>query len=220
MATLAVRDVELQCVNLFGPIMDLVGLYGAAVNCNGSHPFLDPAIRDGLTRMGYQLADPSGLAVADSDVAALDPRALRRLLEWAELHILEVVQKYWFRAEFVRKPGATEIRMVGSSAYDPLTRVAARIAQRVGELKAIVKTPYQSMNVPISLGTIVRGSRLDPSLPPSVTQLPPWALAPDGLWFYGCGAPDYWGAGDWCDGWGGAASAYPGGCLPLSGGCP
>lgn len=207
MPTLTVQAVELQSVSLYGPVMDLVGLFGSAAACTGTHPFLDPAIRDGFTRMGYRIADPSGLTIVNADLVNLDPRALRRLLEWTELFMMETIKRYWFRAESMRKE-QFKAYMVGAVFMDPLSKVYKTVLERIDTLRGIVKTPYQSMNVPIAMGTIIRGSPRDPTLPPSVTSINPWLLAPDGLYWwdgwYGVavGPADFWGFdGAWggCD---------------------
>lgn len=184
-------NVEQEVTNLVGPIMELVGLFGGVAD--GTNPFLNAAIRDGLQRMGYSIADPSGLTVADPDLAALNPLALRRLMEWTMLHILDQAEDRWWWAE-MNRPQGLDIRMVNGVTIDPLAGVKSRLLSRIAQLREVVKTPYQSMNVPLAVGQITAGSSSDRTLPPSLADsIPPWLLAPDGVWFYGCSASSYWG---------------------------
>lgn len=191
MATLTRANVEREVVNLVGPVMELAGLFGGVFD--GTNPFLNAAIRDGLQRMGYAIADTSGLTVADADLAVLDPLALRRLMEWATLNVLEQVDQRWVFVE-MNRPERLEPRTVGGVATDPLAGIKARILAQIAHLREVVKTPYQSMNVPISVGQITIGTRSDRSLPPSLADvIPPRALAPDGIWSFGCTGSEFWG---------------------------
>jgi hypothetical protein len=188
-------NVEHEACLIVGRLMSLVGLDGSTFT--GNNASLNAPIRDGLQRMGYPLTDPAGLAVADSDLAGLNPQAMRRLLEWIELRVLEQVLRDWFRAE-QNRPASLMPTVANGVTTDPLAGVRSQVTARVAELHQIVKQPYQSMNTPLAMGVITIGSVNDPSLPPSVANtIPPWALAPDGLWFYGCTAEAYWGWGSW-----------------------
>lgn len=191
MATLTRADVEREVANIAGPVMELAGLLGGVFD--GTNPALNAAIRDGLERMGYSIADPAGLTVADADLAVLSPLALRRLMEWTMLNVLEQVDQRWVFVE-MHRPKSLEMRSTNGVTTDPLQGIKARILAQISHLRDVVKTPYQSMNVPIAVGQIAIGSRSDRSLPPSVVDvIPPWALAPDGLRFFGCGASELWG---------------------------
>lgn len=184
---------EAECCRLFGRLMEMVGLFGGVVD--GTNPTLNSAIRDGLQRMGYALADPAGLTVADADLAALDKRALRRLLEWTELHVMEWVERDWWRAE-AHRPRGLEVTSEGGLVRDPLASIKARVVARIAQLRVIVTTPYQSMNVPLAVGQITRGSTADPTLPRSFEQIiPAWELGPDLGWYGGCSPAEFWG---WC----------------------
>lgn len=183
MSTATASQVQSQVALLYGRWMDLVGMYGGVPD--GTNPYLVGAVRDGLTRMGYAIADPAGLAVQDADLAAFDNRALRRLFEWAGIFLLEQVVRDWFRAEGNR-PKGLEVRVVGGVKVDPLAAVKSQVTSEIAALRLEVLKPYQSMNVPVAVGQLDVGTRSDPTLPPGVLDLiPPLALAPDGLWPFG-----------------------------------
>lgn len=172
---LTVAAIETEACLLVGRLMDLVGLHGAAsVHPN---PSLNAPIRDALQRMGYAVADP--ITVADSDLDGFNPLALRRLLEWIELLVLEQIQRDWWRAESPRRHGL-EIVVVAGAVRDPLASVKDRLMARLAELYECVKTPYQSMNVPIALDVITRGSPWDPTVPPPLE----WTIPPEGRWYW------------------------------------
>lgn len=188
-------QVESQLCGLFGRLMTLVGHYGATTD--GTNPSLAAPMRDAYTRMGYTLADPLGLTIADADFAVLAPASLRRFFEWCELFELEVIERDWWRADQSRPPGLMPT-MVGGVYRDPLASIKNMIVSRIAKLREIVMTPYQGMNVQISVGQIVAGSSLDRTIPPAMADLiAPWRLLPDGLWYYGHHASAFWGWGDW-----------------------
>lgn len=190
-------NVEREVCNLIGRIMRLAGLHGGTFD--GTNADLNGPMRDALTRMGYSIADPAGLTVGDADFAALNTKALRRLMEWTELFTLEQVDRDWWRVEQAR-PAGMEATVLNGLTRDPLASLKSRIVARLAELRLIVKTPYQSMNVPIAVGQIRAGTGRDPTVPPSMSELiPPWDLLPDGLWIYGRHASAFWGWDDW--GW-------------------
>jgi hypothetical protein len=197
---ITVANVQTQVILLVGRFMDLVGIYGGVPQAGSplTSPYMNMVIRDSYQRMGYGISDPSGLTIVDTDLAVFDVRALRRLMEWCELYILDQVERDWNRisiAEMMR----THPELDQAAILEMLQSMLSKIRGRLTFLRVEVTKPYQSMNVPISVGQIRRGSVWDCSLPPSVANVvPPWALAPDGLWFYGY---DYWGWGQWGD-WG------------------
>lgn len=212
---LSVANIQTELIQLVGRLMDLVGIYYGVPQAGNplASRYTNAALRDGFTHMGYRLSDPNGLILQDADFAVFDTRALRRLMEWGSLYCLEQVDRDWWRSELCRTPGMV-VKVVNGVAVDPLDVVKRKLNSWIVHLRSEVKTPYQSMNVPVSIGHIVRGSICDPTLPPSAANfVPPWALVPDGFWYYGCSGSDFWGWGDWGYydwGW----PAWNGGCIP------
>lgn len=203
---LTVADIQTEVVNLYGRLMDLVEIYDGVPQAGSplTSRYTNAAIRDGFTRMGYNLADPNGLVVVDTDMASLNTLALRRLMEWSGLYLLEQVDRDWWRAEataIFRYPGLAS-RVENGIFVDPLSRIYSKVKGQISQLKIDTIKPYQSMNQPLAIAQITIGTACDPSLPPSLANIiPPWALAPDGIWIYGIPSGTFWGWGEWGGGW-------------------
>lgn len=168
--------IESEVLDLVARLMALVGIAGA--EADGYHRYLNAPIRDGLREMGYPVADP--IEVADSDLAGLDGFAVRRLVEWSELRVLEQVARDWWR--LLERPPA-------GLTPEALDRMEARVARRIEELKAVVKRPFNPFVLPLAVGSVSGGSGPAPAVPP-------WDLGCRSRWYYGVDPSAYWGWGD------------------------
>jgi hypothetical protein len=177
--------MESEVTSLVGRLMALVGNYG--VGADGYQRYLNAPIRDGLREMGYPVSDP--IAVADADLAGLDNFAVRRLIEWAELYVLDQVARDWWRVAQAPPQGMTP---------EAMAAMELRVGRRINELRAIVRRPFTPFVLPISVGRIAAGSPSDPTTPATLAQVvPPWVLAPRSYWYYGSEPSAYWGWGEY-----------------------
>lgn len=179
-------ELEAEVNLLVGRLMAMVGIYGKGAD--GFQVYLNTPIRDGLREMGYPVAD--AIRVVDADLLNVDNFAVKRLIEWVELYVLQQVQRDWWRV-FERPPmGLTP---------EVLQQVYGRINTRIGELKEIVKKTFTPFVLPLAVGQVTIGSAFDPTTPRRIDQVvPPWVLSPHSYWYYGCEPSVYWGWGGDC----------------------
>lgn len=142
--------VEREVGLLYGPILNLVGLWGEAAD--GSVPTLNAPIRDALRALGYPVADP--VQVVDADLAPVDNFAVRRLIDLVGLDALRRVDRDWWRAAPPAPPGG-----LTPEALDDVRR---RLAGWIADLERSVAEPFTPFVQTIALGRFAAGA-LQPS---------------------------------------------------------
>jgi hypothetical protein len=174
--------LEAELMRIVGRLMALVGIAGAGAD--GYQAYLNAPIRDGLREMGYPVSDP--LTVADVDLGGLDTFAIRRLIEWAEMYVLDQVARDWWRVAQAPPKGMTP---------EAMAALEVRLNRRLAELRSIVRRPFTPFVRPLAVGSILVGGRRDWSIPVTIGQAVPGGLL--AAHWYGCEPETYWGLEGW-----------------------
>lgn len=132
-------DVETILISRCGLWMTAADLDG--VTRNGTNADLNDPIATGLRRAGYSVA--SAAFVTDSDVGAIADDDLDKVLDLAELRLLENVESNY-----------DDVDIAAAERSESLGQIARQIAGRISRLEAKIQRVYGVGQGSLSAGVI------------------------------------------------------------------